>query len=50
MFTLFAMNEDPASLEPRIWSRLRDGRNALSGFSVIENNDKDMRPLLRRKA
>ncbi len=49
-FTLFAMNEDPASLEPRIWSRLRDGRNALSGQPIIENNDADMRPLLRRKA
>jgi DNA replication protein DnaC len=48
-FTMFAMNEDPASLEPRIWSRLRDGRNALSGKPVIENNDSDMRPLLRRK-
>ena len=47
-FTMFAMNEDPASLEPRIWSRLRDGRNALSGKPVIENNDSDMRPLLRR--
>ena len=48
-FTLFAMNEDPATLEPRIWSRLRDGRNAMSGAPVIENNDSDMRPLLRRK-
>ncbi len=48
-FTIFAMNEDPASLEPRIWSRLRDGRNALSGVPVIENNDSDLRPLLRRK-
>ncbi len=48
-FTLFAMNEDPASLEPRIWSRLRDGRNAISGQPIIENNDSDMRPLLRRK-
>lgn len=49
-FTLFAMNEDPASLEPRIWSRLRDGRNIVSGQPIIENNDSDMRPLLRRKA
>ncbi len=49
-FTLFAMNEDPASLESRIWSRLRDGRNALSGQPIVENNDSDMRPLLRRKA
>jgi DNA replication protein DnaC len=48
-FSLFAMNEDPASLEPRIWSRLRDGRNVSSGSPVIENNDSDMRPLLRRK-
>ena len=49
-FSVFAMNENPASLEPRIWSRLRDGRNAVSGQPVIENNDADMRPLLRRKA
>ena len=49
-FTIFAMNEDPASLEPRIWSRLRDGRNALSGKPVLLNEDSDMRPLLRRKA
>ena len=49
-FTLLAMNEDPASLEPRIWSRLRDGRNCLSGEPVIVNNDTDMRPKLRRKA
>jgi hypothetical protein len=48
-FSMFAMNEDPASLEPRIWSRLRDGRNALSGIPVIQNNDKDMRPLLLRR-
>lgn len=49
-FTMFAMNEDPASLEPRIWSRLRDGRNSLSKQPILENNDSDMRPLLRRKA
>jgi DNA replication protein DnaC len=49
-FTLFAMNEDPAGLEPRIWSRLRDGRNAVSGEPIIVNNDSDMRPLLRRRA
>lgn len=49
-FTLFAMNENPASLEPRIWSRLCDGRNRLHGEPVILNNDADMRPLLRRKA
>lgn len=49
-FSIFAMNEDPASLEARIWSRLRDGSNALSGKPVIENNDVDMRPLLRRQA
>jgi DNA replication protein DnaC len=49
-FSIFAMNEDPASLEARVWSRLRDGRNALSGKPVIVNNDADMRPLLRRKS
>ena len=49
-FTLLAMNEDPASLEPRIWSRLRDRRNCLSGEPIILNEDTDMRPLLRRKA
>lgn len=48
-FTLFAMNENPASLEARIWSRLRDGRNRLSAGPIIQNNDSDMRPLLRRK-
>lgn len=48
-FTLLAMNEDPASLEPRIWSRLRDGRNCWSGEPIILNEDTDMRPLLRRK-
>ena len=49
-FTLLAMNEDPASLEARIWSRLQDGRNRMSGeLPVIVNNDSDMRPLLRRK-
>jgi len=48
-FTLLAMNEDPASLEPRIYSRLRDGRNCDSGEPIILNNDPDMRPLLRRK-
>jgi DNA replication protein DnaC len=49
-YTLFAMNEDPAALERRIWSRLRDGGNSLSGVPIIENNDPDMRPLLRRKS
>lgn len=49
-FTMLAMNEDPASLESRIWSRLRDGRNCLSGEPIILNEDADMRPLLRRKA
>ncbi len=49
-FTLVAMNEDPASLEPRIYSRLRDQRNRANGGSpIIENNDSDMRPLLKRK-
>jgi DNA replication protein DnaC len=27
-FSVFAMNEEPASLEPRIWSRLREMRSA----------------------
>lgn len=49
-FTLLAMNEDPASLEPRIWSRLQDGRNCMDGHPIITNNDSDMRPLLRRKS
>lgn len=50
-FTMLAMNEDPAGLEPRIWSRLRDGRNRFNGNPpVILNEDADMRPLLRRKA
>lgn len=50
-FTLFAMNEDPENLEERIFSRLRDGRNRANGKpSILLNNDKDMRPLLRRKA
>lgn len=50
-FTLLAMNEDPAELEQRIWSRLRDGRNRLGGNPpVLKNEDADMRPLLRRKA
>lgn len=48
-FTLLAMNEDPASLEPRIYSRLRDGRNCISGIPINLNEDSDMRPLLRRK-
>lgn len=49
-FTLLAMNENPASLEPRIWSRLQDGRNCMSGHPIITNNDSDMRPLLRRRS
>lgn len=49
-FTLLASNEDPESLEPRIWSRLRDGRNRVAGPPVVRNEDADMRPLLRRKA
>lgn len=50
-YTLFAMNEDPKGLEPRIYSRLKDGRNRANGESaVLLNDDSDMRPLLRRKA
>lgn len=49
-FTLLAMNEEPESLEPRIYSRLRDGRNRRDGDPIIVNNDSDMRPLLRRKS
>lgn len=49
-YTLVAMNEDPSSLEPRIWSRLQDGRNRTAGSPIIRNSDSDMRPLLRRKA
>jgi hypothetical protein len=50
-YTLFAMNEDPADLEPRIYSRLKDGRNRANGQPpILLNEDKDMRPLLRRKA
>ena len=49
-YTLLAMNENPESLEPRIWSRLRDGRNCESGEPIILNEDTDMRPLLRRKS
>jgi DNA replication protein DnaC len=49
-FTLFAMNEDPELLEPRIFSRLRDGRNRLNGSPILLNEDTDMRPLLRKKA
>jgi hypothetical protein len=47
-FTLLAMNEDPASLERRIYSRLQDGRNGTT--PIVQNDDSDMRPLLRRKA
>lgn len=50
-YTLFAMNEDPDGLEARIYSRLKDGRNRANGQpSILLNEDKDMRPLLRRKA
>jgi len=50
-YTLFAMNEDPEGLEPRIFSRLKDGRNRVSGQpAILLNEDKDMRPLLRRMA
>lgn len=50
-YTLFAMNEDPDGLEPRIYSRLKDGRNRANGQpAILLNNDKDMRPLLRRMA
>lgn len=49
-FTLFAMNESPEGLEPRIFSRLRDGRNrANRNLPILLNEDKDMRPLLKRK-
>lgn len=49
--TLFAMNEDPENLEPRIYSRLKDGRNRADGKSpILLNDDVDMRPLLRRKS
>jgi DNA replication protein DnaC len=49
--TLFAMNEDPENLEPRIYSRLSDGRNRANGKpAILLNDDRDMRPLLRRKA
>jgi DNA replication protein DnaC len=49
-YTLFAMNEDPENLEPRIFSRLSDGRNRVNGQpAILLNEDKDMRPLLRRK-
>lgn len=47
-YTLLAMNEDPGLLEPRLCSRLYDGRNRLRGDSVIHNTDPDMRPLMRR--
>ena len=40
--TLLAMNCNPATLPEWIYSRLRDGRNV-----VIENKDRDMRPLMR---
>jgi DNA replication protein DnaC len=50
-YTLFAMNESPDGLEPRIYSRLKDGRNRANGQdAILLNEDKDMRPLLRRKA
>lgn len=49
--TLFAMNEDPENLEARIYSRLRDGRNRANGNpAILLNEDRDVRPLLRRKA
>ncbi|HEY6073738.1 MAG TPA: ATP-binding protein [Anaerolineales bacterium] len=48
VWTLVAMNEDPGELEPRIASRLRDGRNRLDGPPVIHNRDADLRPLLER--
>lgn len=49
-FTLFAMNESPDNLEPRIYSRLKDGRNRVNGSAILLNDDSDMRPLLRRTA
>lgn len=49
--TLFAMNEDPQYLEPRIYSRLKDGRNRANGeVPILLNDDSDMRPLLRRRS
>lgn len=48
-FTLLAMNENPETLEPRIYSRLLDGRNRAEGCPVLHNTDPDMRPLMRRK-
>ncbi len=47
-WTLVAMNEDPENLEPRILSRLRDGRNRQNGLPILHNADSDMRALLRR--
>lgn len=48
-WTLFAMNEDPGGLEPRIYSRMSDGRNRIDGNPILLNEDKDMRPLMRKK-
>ncbi len=50
-FTLFAMNEEPDRLEYRIHSRLKDGRNRRNGEpAIVENQDTDIRSLLRRKS
>ncbi len=46
-WTLLAMNENPAALEPRIYSRLGDGRNRLEGHPILHNTDPDMRPLMK---
>lgn len=37
--TLLAMDEDPGLLEPRLCSRLYDGRNRLRGDPVLHNSD-----------
>lgn len=47
-YTLLAMNEDPRLLEPRLYSRLRDGSNRRDGSPIIHNTDPDMRPILKR--
>lgn len=46
-YTLLAMNEDPRLLEPRLISRLNDGRNRLDGDPILHNTDPDMRPLMK---
>lgn len=49
-YSILCTNKDVDLLPPQLLSRLRDGRNRTEGKPIIINNDKDLRPRMKRKA